>query len=1388
MNKLTTNILNTSNTSNNIENTNNSTNETTDCTLDNYGDKIEDKRARVMVDFIKEYNTRLDPKKSLDTNIRNFMALSEKEAEKMKELTETRKHRLYYSNIRYSKCKENEKRRYIDNRYDVPVLVCDSIKTKIGNISNLGEVYQWYITNPSYANVDKINRCAMYSCTSQKRPTGEIAYETWNGFQVLDLDIKNRIIAQYMKGQLFRILSKNIWFVGITLSTSGTGIHIWTKIEPMSQKENRKVEYIINYRQKFSTVYTALENIAYTMHEHKYIQDLLKDNKIKESDIDFEIMKDWIDMSMCKPQQATFIPYDPEAEFSTNFTNASLDTNFNTIIDGDMGEIDWMERKDLTMIFDRYQFFTDPSTNKEPDIELSENEVFDPTNGKKSLISTARHYKHSQRWQLANTLCAIYGADQGYIFLRQICSTHTSDKELLGDIRTANTYKKPISVWAVTELDRVHGFNIQIKTNDEEINKILLSQTTVTLDDSNSPTHLLNPDTKVIDLTLNADQFLSDIEEDIFNKFENFNLLEAGAGTGKTEMVKHMKGRVCLIEPFTSILEQKIEKDKDIVKDWLTFYGNKQVEPKDWVSEKSFAMTYDKFANLNICNFINEGFDHIVVDESHLLFTSSYRDCMSQVIKCLINLMQNGITVTLMTGTPTGEMLFMPYACHIRVRKEDNRIKHFNIIKSETKEECTLNMCKDMAKSIIEGKRILYPTNRGNLYVSQIFGLVQQLLNDEHFGRSINTFYYKKANSGMKSMNDITESKTFGNNDIIACTNFLSVGVDICDKYNFEVFFDDMMMPQDVEQFTNRIRNNDLYINLYVPKKDHVGLPIDYSKVKPLRMTVDELERIRLFNICKTCNEVIERNGVESKYNDLTVALSHSNNCIIYDEYKNKYFIDQTAYKLHLFQELYGEYISQLPIIIRSMKYYGYDIFIDDRDNVMDDVQKDNFKEILRKAKGTETNRQTAETNALLDSLTPYNIDIYNDIAKGNFDIIRNDKYKEDRLNNNIMATDVEIITRNMPYINTFYKFYDIDTIRTIYDACTDVKSNRIVKAKLERIRKFIAMETRRLNNKVDLPMYDFYKKSYDFAVNNSVTTKHDIEMFISKFCCEYCNDIDGIVVQKEKDVNGNDTGSQKYLRNVNDIMTSIFWTIVEKGKVSKKNNTINIRPFELLWKRKESVNNICEDKNLKAILMDDLMKIRGKKFENEIDDTDMGNLSIETTKKLLNYKYAKEAIQAKHITPRDIPVEYSISAAPDYDTFAKEDSSNERFMTWQKNQYEAIKNSITMAAALKQNELNTRNNIVNSVVGNKHSLFDNIDNVSTSTNTEHAITNDIRTNDIKTNEIKTNDIKTNDINNTKEKSIAEILDINSNDEYCSDYINMDTFDTIIGEDGMCPF
>ena len=111
--------------------------------------------------------------------------------------------------------------------------------------------------------------------------------------------------------------------------------------------------------------------------------------------------------------------------------------------------------------------------------------------------------------------------------------------------------------------------------------------------------------------------------------------------------------------------------------------------------------------------------------------------------------------------------------------------------------------------------------------------------------------------------------------------------------------------------------------------------------------------------------------------------------------------------------------------------------------------------------------------------------------------------------------------------------------------------------------------------------------------------------------------------------------------------------------------------------------------------------------------------------------------------------------------------------MIWQKNQYKAIKNSINMAALLKENELNSQENIINSVVGVQKSLFDNTvdkldDNINTQCNNVVLNTNSNNTSNAITTSQK------------PERTIAEILDISSNDEYASDYLYFSSVCTLV--------
>jgi hypothetical protein len=274
--------------------------------------------------------------------------------------------------------------------------------------------------------------------------------------------------------------------------------------------------------------------------------------------------------------------------------------------------------------------------------------------------------------------------------------------------------------------------------------------------------------------------------------------LEAGAGVGKTEMVKQLVRdgkKIIMVMPFTSTIKAKVENDKD----WYYSYGNRK--PRLDVSA-GLSMTVDKFSHINLMDVKTSGFDYIFIDESHLLFMSEYRPVMPKIIELIRN---TEIPIILMSGTPSGELVFFPDIKHLKVIKEDIRKKEFKVNLVDSTAHLMYHMCKNMARDIKEGRRILFPTNSGTLYSDQIKAGVTYFMQQDYADfNEIKLHYYKKSNIGEKFMDDVNFDKTIRDTQILLCTTYLSVGVDILDRYNFSIYFADLMMPQEVEQFANR--------------------------------------------------------------------------------------------------------------------------------------------------------------------------------------------------------------------------------------------------------------------------------------------------------------------------------------------------------------------------------------------------------------------------------------------------------------------------------------------------------------------------------------------------------------------------------------------------------
>jgi len=1122
-----------------------------------------------------------------------------------------------YSHNLFDDCTEDEKQKFISNQLELlECLVTNTIYDKVGIVWNWNNIYE-LMNDKNYKNVDKIQRKVVWPTSGNNRPIGDSAYLMWNGLQIIDLDIKDSKISDALKPIIFQELSKFHWFLGVCKSSSKKSLHVWTKITPISVTfENRRIEYLCNFRHKYSYIYIILLKYASQLGYEK--ENIFK----------------YLDMSMAKPQQGIFISSD-HSLISTNFNDTRLDVNFEMAFNTGIESINWISHPDLANIFKKLDWFNSDKFNENTNIEISNLDNINEYDINKS--KGKRHYKHAQRWQLANTLTNIFGEVKAFHLLCNICSG-TSARELKGDVKTAAIHNKPISVWAVKELNKYHGFNIKIKSEENEsINKVVEEINNVS--DKIDPIKVLNENVKKVQLYINKNQYLSDIKDDIIKNLDHITLLEAGAGYGKTEMIKSLKAKTLLILPFTSTIKAKVEADEKTA-DWLYFYGNKRPTLDDILGNHNISMTIDKFSKLNVYELDTANFEYIVIDESHLLFTSSYRDVMGPCIQRLANCKAK---IIMMTGTPTGEILFFPNIKYINVKKEDTRIKECNVYLVPTTTEQLNDMCQSMVDDIINGKKILFPTNNGNIYYEQITGIIQRILNERNINKSIKAFYYKKSKYGEDTMEDINNHKTIGENDIIFCSTYLSVGVDICDKYNFSVYFSTTWIAQDIEQFANRLRNNDLYIKIFLPYEDENGFSIISDYVKPLDLSFNQHDLIFARDLVHTCNDMLERNEEESKYNPMISSLLSTNKYLKYDENDCKYYIDETTYKLKVFEERYSEYAKQLSIIKSNLEYYGYKVNIIKSTNKVSDDKKISIDELLKSCRNLKYNEDTIKIRKLLNHITDANIDQYRELLKGNYAIFKgkdeeNTKIREE---NNLYVEDIEIIEKHTPVILSLYKYYDCENIKNIYEYCIDLKTNRLNFSKLKRIKSFVNIEMQRKKKRLDFPIMRFVNDSRKWTLDNPKTTKADINMFLATWTCKYCNSIKDLIVD-----------DKEYIDMMFEIVQEYWKIIIIQSK--PRNGEIHIHPFELLWETKQQLNDIYGNMNTQIFFLEQLVNEAKPEIENEEDKEE----ELPEFKKESKLKLEDIIDNIKDIIHKEF----------NYYDYSEKDMSNERFMRKQEN------------------------------------------------------------------------------------------------------------------------
>lgn len=1019
-----------------------------------------------------------------------------------------------------------EKEQFSKRLLECPVTICDNIRATSGHVRTLQDLVSM-LQDPERQSLQKTSRSVIYSTANGQRPVGQKAFELWNGFQVIDMDIKDKHLSWKLKSVIFNKLKKCNWFLGVALSSSQKGLHIYTKITiPESIQEDtskKKQMYLVNFRHKYSYVYlaalSASDSLGFTR------DDLLK----------------WMDLAMFRPQQGAFIGYDSHPLISTQFFEDFIYVNFDT-----EEETDWVTYPDLREVFKRWEWFEDSGSDN---LNI---QVVDDGGEEDPDIQNKVHYKHYERWRLANTLVKIYGLERGYRYLRGICSNSIKDKELQADCITAKRHEKPVDEWAVNRLNSVHGFKIKLNISDEDFDE---TQILSAADRIDNPT-IIGRASESRTFHISRNQYLGNIQDDIMRSLGKVTLLEAGAGLGKTEMVKQIanQGRkIVLVMPFTSTIKSKVENNPD----WYYSYGNRR--PRLDV-ERGLALTLDKFSRLQAQDLKVAGFDYVFIDESHLLFLSEYRPIMARVIELIRSL---EIPVILMSGTPSGELAFFPDITHIKVIKEETRRKTFNV--SLVNEPCDVlwHMCRKMASDIMNGKRILFPTNAGTLYSKQIQAAITYFLqNDWAYFEPLQIAYYKKSNVGEKFMDDVNFEKTIKNLQVLMCSSYLSVGVDILDKYDFQIYMNELMLPQEIDQFANRLRSNDLHISMYVAKNDGEGNTRSLNRFRPLNFKLNDEELMNVHSILRLCNAMIERNPTEYKYNSLISSIIHENSFIEYDEIENKYRLNEIAYKLVNFERKYRDYAQQLPVIVKGMMAYGYEVSACDLKDFRAQGREvfGDMKTMVRIAYDDQLSLNTRHIEELLDLITEDRLNIYREVLRGSFSIRKGDEWKENLTDHTMTVKNVEVFEKVVPIVISLAKRYEIADIRDIFEFCRNGRSGFNFAA-IQRIKTLSNILYNDQNQRLDLPIKEYMEHVYKWVEENPSRSKTEIQKFNQTFAIEYA--------RKESEGQVEITKSVLTLQTLLRTFDKIFRCLCSVSKPDKK-GMCRIEKVELLWQERD--------------------------------------------------------------------------------------------------------------------------------------------------------------------------------------------------------------------------
>jgi hypothetical protein len=283
------------------------------------------------------------------------------------------------------------------------------------------------------------------------------------------------------------------------------------------------------------------------------------------------------------------------------------------------------------------------------------------------------------------------------------------------------------------------------------------------------------------------------------------------------------------------------------------------------------------------------------------------------------------------------------------------------------------------------------------------------------------------------------------------------------------------------------------------------------------------------------------------------------NTFIEHNPIDDKYYLNLTAYKTVCFERKYREYVQQLPVLMKGMQAYGYEVTSIDRKSFNCDGIEEfaNLDEFVKLAYNEQLNLNTLHIEELMDKIDEYSLSTYKQVLSGSYDIKKGNDWKPDIANNRMIVKNIEVFEKVVPFFLSFAKKYDCEEVKNIFDACRN-KNNTFNFSAIGRIRTLVNILYNDKNDRLDRPIKDFIKATYEFS-DLGEANKNEI--------IEFCNEQALLYAKQESKDELQICHSAVMMEKLQSKFLKLFRCLVNVGKPKKKNgNKCSMERVELLW------------------------------------------------------------------------------------------------------------------------------------------------------------------------------------------------------------------------------